>query len=86
MRQTEEQASQTDAPISNEVNESGREKQTELAATYPTEKVNGEQKQTLQQWLRRVPDNPGQLLRNKMRLESLRRRKTQQLRHETNFW
>jgi Ca-activated chloride channel family protein len=86
MRQTEEQASQTDAPISNEVNESGREKQTELAATYPTEKVNDEQKQTLQQWLRRVPDNPGQLLRNKMRLESLRRRKTQQLRHETNFW
>ena len=62
MRKTEKQASQTDAPIPNEVNKSGSEKQTELAAAYPTEKVSDEQKQTLQQWLRRVPDNPGQLL------------------------
>ena len=46
----------------------------------------GEQQQMLQQWLRKVPDDPGQLLRNKMRLESLRRRQASELNHETDFW
>lgn len=61
------------------------ENPTETAA-YPTNPAAAEQQQTLEQWLRRVPDDPGQLLRNKMRLESLRLRQAQQLEHEPEFW
>ena len=34
-----------------------------------------EEKQALEQWLRRVPDDPGGLLRRKFKLEYSRRRK-----------
>ena len=67
-------------------NESEKGAQSDQAAAHLKRNEKGEQQQMLQQWLRKVPDDPGQLLRNKMRLESLRRRKASELNHETDFW
>ena len=78
--------SQKDLVTPEEGNESKKEEQSDQAAAYLKRYEKGEQQQMLQQWLRKVPDDPGQLLRNKMRLESLRRRKASELNHETDFW
>ena len=78
--------SQKDPVTPQEGNESEEEEQSDQAAAYLNGNEKGEQEQMLQQWLRKVPDDPGQLLRNKMRLESLRRRQASELNHETDFW
>jgi Ca-activated chloride channel family protein len=52
----------------------------------PNTVAASEREQSLEQWLRRIPDDPGQLLRNKMRLDALRRQRSQTLEHETKFW
>jgi Ca-activated chloride channel family protein len=45
------------------------------SATQPGEKLDlSESQQALEQWLRRIPDDPGRLLREKFRREHLRRR------------
>ncbi len=83
---TGQKESQKDLLTPEEGNESEKEEQSDQAAAYLKANQNEEQQQTLQQWLRKVPDDPGQLLRNKMRLESLRRRQASELNHETDFW
>ncbi|MCP5476654.1 MAG: VWA domain-containing protein [Rhodanobacteraceae bacterium] len=47
--------------------------QTEARALTPEERAAAEQQQATQQWLRRVPDDPGGLLRRKFELEYRRR-------------
>ncbi len=84
--ENQEKTGQKDLLTPEEGNESEKEEQSDQAAAYLKANENEEQQQTLQQWLRKVPDDPGQLLRNKMRLESLRRRQASELNHETNFW
>ena len=84
--ENQEKTRQKDLLTPEEGNESEKEEQSDQAAAYLKANENEEQQQTLQQWLRKVPDDPGQLLRNKMRLESLRRRQASELNHETNFW
>ncbi len=86
LEKTGQKESQKDPVTSQEGNESEKEEQSDQAAAYLIENEKGEQQQMLQQWLRKVPDDPGQLLRNKMRLESLRRRQASELNHETDFW
>jgi Ca-activated chloride channel family protein len=44
----------------------------------PEERVDAERAQALQQWLRRIPDDPGGLLRRKFELEHRRRQAEQQ--------
>ena len=83
---TGQKESQKNLLTPEEGNESEKEEQSDQAAAYLKGNENEEQQQTLQQWLRKVPDDPGQLLRNKMRLESLRRRQASELNHETDFW
>ena len=83
---TGQKESQKNLLTPEEGNENKKEEQSDQAAAYLKGNENEEQQQTLQQWLRKVPDDPGQLLRNKMRLESLRRRQASELNHETDFW
>ena len=47
--------------------------QTQARALTPEERAAAEQQQATQQWLRRVPDDPGGLLRRKFELEYRRR-------------
>ena len=86
LEKTGQKESQKDPVTPQEGNESEEEEQSDQAAAYLNGNEKGEQEQMLQQWLRKVPDDPGQLLRNKMRLESLRRRQASELNHETDFW
>ena len=86
LEKTGQKESQKDPVTPQEGNESEKEEQSDQAAAYPNGNEKGEQEQMLQQWLRKVPDDPGQLLRNKMRMESLRRRQASELNHETDFW
>ena len=86
LEKTGQKESQKNPVTPEEGNESEKEEQSDQAAAYLKGNEKGEQQQMLQQWLRKVPDDPGQLLRNKMRLESLRRRQASELHHETDFW
>ena len=86
LEKTGQKESQKDPVTPQEGNESEKEEQSDQAADYLKVNEKEEQQQMLQQWLRKVPDDPGQLLRNKMRLESLRRRQASELNHETDFW
>ena len=86
LEKTGQKESQKDPVTPQEGNESEEEEQSDQAAAYLNGNEKGEQEQMLQQWLRKVPDDPGQLLRNKMRLESLRRRQSSELNHEKDFW
>jgi len=38
------------------------------------EQPNSEEEQAMQQWLRRIPDDPGELLRRKFQYQAARRR------------
>ena len=86
LEKTGQKESQKNPVTPEEGNESEKEEQSDQTAVYLKGNEKGEQQQMLQQWLRKVPDDPGQLLRNKMRLESLRRRQASELNHETDFW
>ena len=86
LEKTGQKESQKDPVTPQEGDESEKEEQSDQAAAYLKGNEKGEQQQMLRQWLRKVPDDPGQLLRNKMRLESLRRRQASELNHETDFW
>ena len=86
LEKTGQKESQKNPVTPQEGKESEKEEQSDQAAAYLNGNEKGEQEQMLQQWLRKVPDDPGQLIRNKMRLESLRRRQASELNHETDFW
>ncbi|MEM9183118.1 MAG: VWA domain-containing protein [Pseudomonadota bacterium] len=53
--------------------ESESEEQQEQTAPMAAEELDAEEKQSLEQWLRRIPDDPGGLLRRKFLLEYQRR-------------
>jgi Ca-activated chloride channel family protein len=72
---------QTEAPMNTET-----PTHPEETEGSPNTVAASEREQSLEQWLRRIPDDPGQLLRNKMRLDALRRQRSQTLEHETKFW
>jgi len=54
-------------PGTNEVpgSELGDEQHTRPPLRPATDSIDGEQRQALEQWLRKIPDNPGELLRRK---------------------
>jgi len=47
---------------------------------------NAEKDQAMEQWLRRVPDDPSGLLREKFRYESRRRQRDEKGRNDTTYW
>ncbi len=49
------------------------EKQQQLQAGEPKDNLTDEERQAMEQWLRRVPDDPGGLLRNKFTYEHYKR-------------
>ena len=48
--------------------------------------MTDEEKQSLEQWLRQVPDNPGGLLRRKFEYESQLNRERQTPRQNKKIW
>lgn len=65
----EEQQQDAEAQPEPQEGEEGEEQQQPVAA----EELSDEEKQSLEQWLRRIPDDPGGLLRRKFLLEYQRR-------------
>ena len=47
---------------------------TQASQTLDTQPLTAEEQQAMAQWLRRIPDDPGGLLRRKFQLEYSRRR------------
>lgn len=75
-QETEEKTDSSDiAESSSEENGKDGDSQEHLASTAKSEESRDEEKseQALQQWLRRIPDDPGGLLRRKFLLEHRRR-------------
>ena len=64
---TEQPTTAPPKPGSNEVpgSELGDEQHTRPPLRPATESIDGEQQQALEQWLRKIPDDPGELLRRK---------------------
>jgi Ca-activated chloride channel family protein len=66
-RPGEEQPTRPSKPGTNEVpgSELGDEQHTTPPLRPATDSIEGEQRQALEQWLRQIPDDPGELLRRK---------------------
>ncbi|MDG1946144.1 MAG: VWA domain-containing protein [Halioglobus sp.] len=81
--QTEEQ-NDTEATTESESEKNAEEEQ----ATQPAQVAPGDQErdQATEQWLRRVPDDPSGLLREKFRYESLRRQEEGAQRSDEVYW
>jgi Ca-activated chloride channel family protein len=71
-QQEQEQQSQ-DQQESDEESESDPQEQ-EMPEPEEGEQPNTEEEQAMQQWLRRIPDDPGELLRRKFQYQAARRR------------
>ena len=52
---------------------SDKEGETSGQPSAPAKELSEEEKQAMEQWLRRIPDDPGGLLREKFRYESKKR-------------
>ena len=66
------QSSSASAPTAHQVSSAGSSAQAELpqeARLDPAGAATEEQRQAMEQWLRRVPDDPGGLLRNKFKYQ-----------------
>ena len=61
------------------------EQQAQASAT-PAEQGDGEQDQAMEQWLRRVPDDPSGLLREKFRYESRQRQRDGTAKNDRTYW
>ncbi len=76
-QEPEENTNQSDIDLSSSSEENGEdaESQEQLTSAFQSEDAREDQKseQALQQWLRRIPDDPGGLLRRKLLLEHRRR-------------
>lgn len=70
------QAQQTQAQSSAAASE-GSSAAAQAVQTIPEDNLTPEQRQAMEQWLRRVPDEPGNLLRNKFSMEYQRHRRDQ---------
>ena len=71
--QSTEQEGEEESEESGESEESDSEQEPEQMQPTAAEELDAEEKQSLEQWLRRIPDDPGGLLRRKFQLEYQRR-------------
>ena len=67
-KSAEEKAAEA-AQREQEEQQSAEEQQQEMQAGEPTDDLTDEERQAMEQWLRRIPDDPGGLLRNKFNYE-----------------
>lgn len=83
-QESEEQAAEQQAQAGLEEGDEGdEEQQPQLAPANPEEL---ERDQAMEQWLRRVPDDPSGLLREKFRYESQQRQKEGNQRQDEKVW
>lgn len=61
----------TKKPPASPAEDDGDNSEEQIANAEPT--LDGERRQALEQWLRQIPDDPGELLRRKFRLEQQQR-------------
>lgn len=61
----------TEKPPASPAEDDGDSNEEQIANAEPT--LDGERRQALEQWLRQIPDDPGELLRRKFRLEQQQR-------------
>ena len=64
---------ESDEASSDKEKASGDKEQTSGQPGAPAKQMTDEEKQAMEQWLRRIPDDPGGLLREKFRYESKKR-------------
>lgn len=69
----DEQTSESDAETEQQQGDQGEQTDNEHNAEMNESDLSNEERQALEQWLRRVPDDPGGLLRRKFMLEHRRR-------------
>ena len=55
-------------------------------ARAAAESADPEKDQAIEQWLRRVPDDPSGLLREKFRYESRRRQQQGEVKDDDRYW
>ena len=72
-QQQQDQQQNQDQQQSEQENDSEQEQQ-EMPEPQDGEEPNSEEEQAMQQWLRRIPDDPGELLRRKFQYQAARRR------------
>ena len=66
--------------------DSSEKQETEATMQSVEDEMTDEEKQSLEQWLRQVPDNPGGLLRRKFEYESQLNRERQTPRQNKKIW
>jgi Ca-activated chloride channel homolog len=74
-QQRDQQQKQLSQAIDQALDDNKDGEQTKAAVASPEDEASREQQQALQQWLQRVPDDPGGLLRRKFQLEYDRRQR-----------
>jgi Ca-activated chloride channel homolog len=74
-QQRDQQQKQLSKAIDQALDDKKDSEQKKAAVASPEDEANREQQQALQQWLQRVPDDPGGLLRRKFQLEYDRRQR-----------
>jgi Ca-activated chloride channel family protein len=81
--QQDDQEQQPREPQQDEPGESEQEQQAEATLADPQEQ---ERDQAMEQWLRRVPDDPSGLLREKFRYESRQRQEQGNRKDDETYW
>jgi Ca-activated chloride channel family protein len=81
--QQSDQEQQQSEPQQDEPGEDEQEQQAEVALADPQEQ---ERDQAMEQWLRRVPDDPSGLLREKFRYESRQRQEQGNRKDDETYW
>jgi Ca-activated chloride channel family protein len=81
--QQSDQEQQQSEPQQDEPGEGEQEQQAEVALADPQEQ---ERDQAMEQWLRRVPDDPSGLLREKFRYESRQRQEQGNRKDDETYW
>lgn len=72
----QDQQNQPQPPQSEQGDKDGEEERPPMSLDYQEEPLQSEDQQALEQWLRRVPDDPGGLLRRKFERETQLRKNT----------
>jgi Ca-activated chloride channel family protein len=71
--QSDQEQQNQDQQESEQENEGEQEDQQEEPQPSDSEQPDSEEEQAMQQWLRRIPDDPGELLRNKFKYQAQQR-------------
>lgn len=82
----EQENDQADAQQENQAQSAEEHQDTDLKQSQIDSKLNEEQQQALEQWLRQVPDDPGGLLRRKFEYESYINQNQQQKQNTDKIW